>query len=132
MYVFNEGTTAMDMKHNTCLREAKMKTNPEKRSCRRHSYTVPIVFSYFNNEHFIEAQTLNHSADGMCFKSSFSVNPGATLYIRVIKFYSNGSFNGGCGMLRSVTLAEVKWCCEILNLNEPFYQIGVKYHRLEY
>ncbi len=120
------------MMQQTCLKVDKMETNTENRACRRHSYTVPIVFSYFNNEHCFEAQTLNHSAEGMCFESSFSVNPGATLYIRVLKFNSDGSFNSGCGILRSVTLAEVKWCSEIPNLNKPFYGIGVKYYRFEY
>ena len=51
-----------------------MKTNAEKRACERHSYTAPIAFSYFNKEHCFEAQTLNHCAGGMFFKSNLLTN----------------------------------------------------------
>ena len=109
-----------------------MKTNADKRACVRHSYTVPIVFSYFNKKHCIEARTLNYCARGMCLKSYFSVHPGATIYIRLTKYYPNGSFQNGFEILSTIRLAEVKWCREILDLNESFYEIGVKYYELEY
>ena len=109
-----------------------MEKDADKRACVRHSYTVPIVFSYFNNEHCIEARTLNYCAGGMCFISYFSVRPGATIYIRVTKYYPNGSLQNGFEILSTIRLAEVKWCREILDLNEIFYEIGVKYYELEY
>ena len=56
-----------------------MKTNAEKRACERHSYTASIAFSYFNKEHCFEAQTINHCAGGMCFKSNFFLQPEATV-----------------------------------------------------
>ena len=81
---------------------------------------------------YFDAQILNYCAAGICFKSSFSVQPGTTLYIRVTKFYSNGSLTSDCMGLRSVTLAEVKWWIETLDSNEPCYGIGVKYYESEY
>ncbi|UCE54431.1 MAG: hypothetical protein JSV31_03025 [Desulfobacterales bacterium] len=109
-----------------------METYTEKRAYKRSNYFAPIALSYFNKEHCFEAQTLNHGAGGMFFKSSFFLQPGATVYIRVKKFHLNGSYSGNCEGLRSVTLADVKWCREIPDANVPSYGIGVKYFEPEY
>ena len=109
-----------------------MKSYTDKRACERRSYTASIAFSYFNKEHFFNAQTLNHGSGGICFKSRTSLQPGAAVFIRVKKFHSNGSCSGDCRGLRSATLAEVKWCKKFLNEIEPFYEIGAKYYEPEY
>ncbi len=109
-----------------------MKTNAEKRACERHSYTAPIVFSYFNKENCFEAQTFNLCAGGMCFKSNFFLQPGATDYIRVKKIDPNNSSTGLCDGLRSVTLAQVKWCDEELDADVFSYGVGVKYYEPHY
>jgi hypothetical protein len=62
-----------------------MKNNMEKRACERWNHTALIAFSYFNQEPSFDTQTLNHCLDGMCFKSSFSLQPDASLCIRVEK-----------------------------------------------
>ncbi len=105
-----------------------MKTNAEKRDCERRDYTAPIVFSYFNKNDYFDAQTLNHGTEGMCFKSSCRLRSGATLYIRVKKFHPHGPCTGVCQGLRSATLAEVKWCEEILDSGTFSYKVGVKYY----
>jgi hypothetical protein len=109
-----------------------MRTRAERRAYERLSDITPIVFSYFNKKSYFDAQILNYCAGGICFKSSFSVQPGTTVCIRVTKFYSNGSLKSFCGGLRSVSLAEVKWCSDIRDANEPVYGIGVKYYESEY
>ena len=106
-----------------------MKTTAEKRACERHRYIAPIVFSYFNKTHFFDAQTLNHCTSGMYIKSNFFLQPGAAVYIRVKKFNSNkGSCSGAYEGLRSVTLAEVKWCKHMHDENDSYYGVGVKYY----
>ena len=62
-----------------------MKNNMEKRACERWDHTALIAFSYFNKNPSFDTQTLNHCLDGMCFKSSFFLQPGASLCIRVKK-----------------------------------------------
>jgi hypothetical protein len=109
-----------------------MKANPEKRVNERRSFAAPIVFSYFNKKECFEAQTLNHCDKGLCFKSDVCLKPGATVYIKVKKFPSNGSCNGHCAALRSVTLAEIKWCREIPDPMVHTYEIGVKYYESVY
>ena len=109
-----------------------MKSETDKRVCERRYHTALIEFSYFNKEHRYNAQTLNHCDEGLCFKSHISLQPGAGVYITVKKLHPNGSCNGACRGLRSVTLAEVKWCKGFFNEIEPFYVIGAKYYQPDY
>lgn len=104
-----------------------MKTNAEKRASERHRYAADIAFSYFNKEHSYEAETLNLGTGGMCFKSNLCLQPGANIYIRLKKVHPNGSGTGFCEGLRSVTLAEVKWCHEESVVGTFSYGVGVKY-----
>ena len=109
-----------------------MKTIAEKRVCERHSLTADIAFSYFNSEHSYDAQVLNLGTDGMCFKSNFRPQLGATLCIRVKKIHPNNAGPRFYEGLRTVTLAEVKWCEEITGTGESPYGIGVKYFAAAY
>jgi len=104
-----------------------MTSNIEKRACERRNHTSRIAWSIFNQESSFDTQTLNHGLCGMCFKSSFPLQPGATLCIRVKKFNPDVSSTGLTEGLRSVTLAEVKWCSEVPGENTSQYVIGVKY-----
>jgi hypothetical protein len=45
-----------------------------------------------------------------------------------VKNLPNGSGTVVCKWLRSVTLAEVKWCNEELDADAIFYRVGVKYY----
>ena len=105
-----------------------MKNNMEKRACERRNHNSLIVFSYFNQKSYFDTQTLNHCLSGMCFKSSFSLQPGATLCIRLKKFNPNGSDTGLSEGLRTVTLAEVKWCDRVVDADAFAYEVGVKYY----
>ena len=104
-----------------------MKTHAEKRAFDRHSFSADVAFSYFNKENSYLAQTMNLGIGGMCFKSSLSLQPGATVYIRLKKIHPNGSDTGFCEGLRLATLAEVKWCSELSEAKPLPYSVGVKY-----
>ena len=104
-----------------------MMTNAEKRAFERHSYAADIAFSYFNREPSYHAEIQNFGLGGMCFKSNLWLQPGATVYIRLIKTHPNGTCSGSCEGLRSVTLAEVKWCSELPGAKALPYGVGVKY-----
>jgi PilZ domain len=104
-----------------------MKSNAEKRACERHYCAADIAFSYFNKTHSYHAEILNVGLNGMCFKSNLRLQPGSTVCIRLTKPQRNGSCSGLCEGLRSVTLAEVKWCSELPRANALPYGVGVKY-----
>lgn len=104
-----------------------MKVVKEKRHDERWQYMVPISFSYFNKESYFDAQTLNYGSGGMCFKSNFFLKSRTTVLIRLNKINLHSFRNGVSAGLRSVTLAEVKWCKKIHDKDVPAYGIGVKY-----
>jgi hypothetical protein len=104
----------------------------EKRTSERHCFSADIAFSYFNNESSHNAQILNIGSGGMCFKSNLFLQPGATIIVRLEQIHPNGFCSGSCEGLRSVTLAEVKWCHEAPNVEALFYGVGVKYFEIGY
>ena len=104
-----------------------MKSDVEKRACERCNHAATFAVSYFNQEPSYYVQTINHSLYGMCFKSSFFLQPGTTLFIGVLNFNPDGSSTVLSEGLPSVSLAEVKWCSEVPGDSASQYLIGVKY-----
>ena len=104
-----------------------METNAEKRACERHCYAADIAFSYFNKKNSYNAEILNLGMGGMCFKSNLSLQPGATVCIRLKKNNPNGTCSDYCEGLRSVALAEIKWCNELPGSEASYYGVGAKY-----
>ena len=109
------------------MKEAGNEEQYGEKSLRALGPYCPHCGFIFQSRTFLYTQTLNHCLDGMCFKSSFSLQPGATLCIRVKKFNPNNSSTGLTEGLRSITLAEVKWCSEVPDDKASQYGIGVKY-----
>lgn len=110
----------------------KMNAELEKRTGERQCIAAPIAFSYFNKEHFFDAQTLNLCTNGMCIKSNVYLQPGTIVYIRVKRFPPKGSRKEVGEALRSATLAEVKWCQEFVDAKNSFYGVGVRYYQSDY
>ena len=104
-----------------------MKTIAEKRDYERHTFAADIVFSYFNKERSYNAQAMNLGTGGMCFKSDLFLQPGATVFIRLKKIHPSCSCAGFWEGLRSVTLAEIKWCKKEPDTDDTDYGVGVKY-----
>ena len=104
-----------------------MRTSTEKRANKRYAYSAPIVFSGFNTKDSYNAQTLNYCMDGLGLKSTLPLRLGKTICIRVTHFKQDAPGSGEFDGLRSITLAEVKWCREIARPNDFTYEVGVKY-----
>ena len=100
----------------------------EKRAYERRQYPVPIEISYINKVKSLSAQSLNHSEGGMCFESVFPFNPGETVNIRVKEFHPHGPCTGLCEGLRTITLAEVKWCSEAAITDVSHYRVGIQFY----
>ena len=101
--------------------------NTEKRTYERYSLSADVTFTYFNKEPSSFGQTLNFGSGGMCFRSSLFVKPGTTLYVRLKIIHPKAFDTGLCEGLRSVTLAEVKWCSEVPGDEVSHYGVGLKY-----
>ena len=101
----------------------------DKRADERFASNAAIFFTCFSTENWREecAVTFNLSAGGMCFESRHSFKPGLDLYIRAGQNSETVSGNGNCDLLRSSTLAEVRWCRGMTREDGTWYSIGVKY-----
>jgi hypothetical protein len=101
----------------------------EKRADDRFASNATIIFSYFSTKNWAENRsvTLNLSAGGMCFEAGHSLKPGSDLYIRIGQNPPTVFGIGNCDLLRTSTLAEVRWCRKTTREDETCYRIGVKY-----
>jgi hypothetical protein len=101
----------------------------EKRADARFVSDTAIIFSNFSTKNWSEnfSVTLNISAGGMCFESRHSFKPHTNLYIR--SGQNPEMVSGICNwnLLRTSTLAQVRWCKEITREDGTWYSIGVKY-----
>ncbi len=102
----------------------------EKRACTRCYYEAPVTCAYFNSDRFYRARTFNHSEEGLYFESDFFLKPGASIYVRVDNCIPKtfGSSICDCGRVRSLAIAEVKWCEELHSTGGFFYGVGLKYY----
>ena len=102
----------------------------EKRVCARCYYEAPVTCAYFNSDRFYSAKTTNHSKDGLYFESDFSLKQGASIYIRIDNYLPEAFSSGicDCGRVRSLAIAEVKWCEEIPGTYGFIYGVGLKYY----
>ena len=98
----------------------------DKRSDERIASNAPIIFSFFSTRfwHEYPSITRNHSKRGMCFESTHPITPGTNLFIRVDKQpYLDSDVR-----LRNSTLAEVKWCRQLLDEHRTAYTVGARYY----
>jgi len=107
-----------------------MKALKEKRACQRCEYKIPVTCAFLNSDRFYRGKTMNHSKDGVYFESNFPIKPGATIYIRVENYSHEGLLSGicHCGGIRSMGVAEVKWCKELTEVADSYFGIGLKYY----
>ena len=107
-----------------------MKSHIEKRAFRRNSYVASITCTHFNSDRFYSARTTNHSKEGLQLDANFPLKPGASIYIKVedLLRYVSGSKTSDFSDLRSLSLAQVRWCREIRDPGGTYYKVGLKYY----
>lgn len=107
-----------------------MKDNIERRANERCSHQTSVTCAYFNSNRFYHAEATNHSIDGINFFPDFPLKPGSSIYVRIDSYSPESHRTGTCDCrgVRTIGLAEVKWCKEISGSYGAFYSIGLKYH----
>ena len=103
-------------------------TAPEKRLSKRYNCASTIKWSHFNTQNCYPASAMNFSKTGLYFESTRAVDPGSTILIRTEEFPSENSNSDGQAYLRTICLAEVKWCRELEGTSVTLYGVGAKYH----
>lgn len=99
----------------------------EKRSTTRFYDYGSVICSLFNAADHHDAQMLNFSQSGMCFRTDKLFKPGTTVMIRLNKCPQCKAVHQEEGGLRSMTLAKVQWCQDDEDLPGPRFVSGVQY-----
>jgi hypothetical protein len=102
-------------------------TTGEKRSGIRRHFEASIIYAPFNTNNYHDGEMVDISERGMSFRSRAPLKPGAVIFIRIQKYSCMISNINSEIQPRFVTLAEVKWCRELISKYETLYDIGVIY-----
>lgn len=100
----------------------------EKRQEQRYNCDAIIKWSYFNRRDFYIAEVKNLSTSGLYFVSSHPVLPSSTLVIRTENFNPNHSKTKDHIFLRTIYVADIKWCQEFVKNNLHYYGVGVRFN----
>ena len=105
-----------------------------KRTDRRHACNARIMWTQLNRvattygeEVYYGARVLNFSKSGLYFETEYPLKPGITILFR-LEGSCSGVYDvedGEC--LRTISLAEVKWCRDLISKGEAYFGIGARY-----
>jgi len=126
--------SSFDAFHKKNLQQASINLFPidsnrnirEKRATQRHRLSLPLEVSYINKRQRSDAQLIDHCADGMCIRSRIEYKPGMSLVVRVKCYQSNDADIDFCDGPKSINLADVKWCKEIVDDERPSFKVGLQ------
>ena len=99
----------------------------ERRMETRYDCEAKIKWSYFIKGGLFDAKTLNCSPNGIYFETPNEVKSGTTILIRRESFSSKNTESDEPNCLRTVSLAEVKWCRESSNGGDRYFEAGVRH-----
>jgi len=99
----------------------------KKRSTTRFYDQGLVICSLFNAADPHDAQMLNFSQSGMCFRTDKLFKPGTTVLIRLNQCPQCEAVQQEEGGLRTMTLAKVQWCQDDENPSGYRFMSGVQY-----
>ena len=104
-----------------------MSSLQERRKALRYDCTGCIRFTRLHQEKSNRGAAIDCSEEGLRFQSDFELKPGSSVLIRMESVRMNLPATAGKIAVRSVALAEVKWCRILQDLPEAVYTTGVKF-----
>ena len=99
----------------------------ENRRHQRYRCSGKLIITQFNKNCIRKAELVDFSQEGLGFVSQFDLKPGNHLFMRVESEFLKIHTPDCEFKVRSVSVAEVKWCLEKPKGDYPPYVIGVKY-----
>lgn len=99
-----------------------------KRTDQRHNCEISISYRYFIKDETFNGKIMNFCKRGIYFESDEFIRERTTIYFWLTNGSRFPSAPEFCEGLRSVSLAEVKWCREMKNEKATCFGIGVKYY----
>ena len=89
------------------MNNEEFETNIEKRMNERSDCKGIIKWSYFNKSNHFGGELLNFSHQGFYFETSEAIKPGATILIRLTKFFHENLSSNDKELLRNTNLTEI-------------------------
>lgn len=101
----------------------------EKRMHTRNSANILVDYSLFGTQKTackIAGTMINCSASGTCIRSNFSLDKGAIILVRILKYPPDLDANV-LNDIRTIGLAEVKWTRPLNHNGGSCFGAGLKY-----
>ena len=99
----------------------------KRRMEKRYDCEAKIKWFYFNKDRFFDAKILNCSPNGTYFETPHEIKPGATILIRVVNLISKNMRSDDHLCLRTVSLADVKWCRNSSKEGKSYFGVGARH-----
>ena len=98
---------------------------------KRYDCEAKIKWSYFNKGNFYDAKILNFSRNGIYIETPHEIKPRTTILIRAETLLSKNMRSDESLLLRTVFLADVKWCNESSKDGGSNFGVGVRHFDLK-
>ena len=109
----------------------KIVVKEKRRIEERYNCEAKIKWSYFNKSSFYDATILNFSRNGIYFETPHEIKSGTTILIQVETLLSKNMRSDESLCLRTVSLADVKWCNESSKDGVSNFGVGVRHFDLK-
>jgi hypothetical protein len=100
----------------------------ENRQDERYACEAAVKWSYFNKRDCHFAKVKNVSLNGLYLESHHPVHPASTIIIRKENCSPHSLTTKDDLYLRTICVADVKWCEEFYGNHTHYYGIGVKFN----
>ena len=100
----------------------------EKRVSKRYEQKASVTCCYINCPDPCGGELINYSKSGMCFETIGLFREKTTVLVRSHPDSWGTIDPETLEGLRTVSIAEVKWCNEFADDENPHYEIGVQYY----
>ena len=107
------------------------KVQDEKRMYERYGCEARISWSYFNEKKCFLATLLNVGRNGVYFETDKKIEPNATILLRLEAILGDHRLLSEKNCIRTIALADVKWCHKLSNENSVYYGVGARYCRIK-
>ena len=106
-----------------------MQTAPvfEQRAFQRTAVDTPVLLSLFQSGggySSLQATACDQSPSGICISSTEQLIRGMVVFIRALNC---GLKADTSALLRSVTVADVRWCRAVQQTDERRFMLGIRY-----
>jgi len=100
----------------------------KQRSSKRYDQKAFVSCCYLNSPNPRSGKLINYSKRGMCFETNDIFREKTTVMVRLNLESWAAIDSETLEGLRTISIAEVKWCNAVADEKNPHYEIGIQYY----